>query len=141
MSPRESNPDKHRYRLRGRSAIGQAADAARAFGQSERLADDDLARLCVVVEELVANLYDHGGLTERDEVALGFASGQDGVRVSIVDPGLPFDPWTAAPKAERKSRGGGAGIDIVRAWAQLLSYSSTSDGNRLEILLPSRSRR
>ena len=138
MGPRESNPDQLFCRFRGPEAIGQATDAAHAFGKSQWLGDDELARLCVVIEELVANLYDHGGLTAEDEVELALASEANGIRVSIFDRGTPFDPWAASPKIERPSRGGGAGIDLVRAWAQPISYRSSAEGNRLEILLPVR---
>jgi serine/threonine-protein kinase RsbW len=138
VTPRESNQDGQLFRLHGPDAVAQSADAARAFGQAQWLADDELARLCVVVEELVANLYDHGGLTESDKVELAFAAEPDGVRVSIADPGTPFDPWTSVPRTDRPQRGGGVGIDIVRAWAQLLSYESSDGRNRLELLLPIR---
>ena len=123
-------------RLRGPHAIGQAVDAARAFGEAQRLANEDLARLCIVVEELVANLYDHGGITEQDEVQLAFARHPQGIRVSIIDPGVPFDPWSAPQTAESMKRRGGAGTSLVRAWADLVSYRSSSDGNHLELLLP-----
>jgi anti-sigma regulatory factor (Ser/Thr protein kinase) len=138
VSPRESNPDQLFCRLRGSDAIGQAADAARAFAKSQWLGDDELARLCIVIEELVANLYDHGGLAEDDVVELALASEPDGIHVLIFDPGTPFDPWAASPKIERPHRGGGAGIDLVRAWAQFVSYRSSGEGNWLEILLPVR---
>ena len=136
MSPRESNSERLSRSLSGGNAIIEAAEAARVFGQSQWLGDDELARLCVVVEELVANLYDHGGLTDQDEVKLDFVVESDGIRVSIGDPGDPFDPWTAPRKAEAPERGGNVGIDIVRAWASYISYSPSPDGNQLEFLLP-----
>ena len=136
MSPRESNPDQLFCRFRGPDAVSQAADAARAFGNSQWLDEDELARLCIVIEELVANLFDHGGLQDEDEIELGLASDPGGIRVSIFDRGTPFDPWAASPRIERPTRGGGAGIELVRAWAQLLGYRSTAEGNWLEILLP-----
>lgn len=136
MSPRESNSDHLSCRLGGAGAIIEAVEAVRAFGQSQWLNDDELARLCVVVEELVANLYDHGGLTEKDEVALDLAVEPEGIRVAIGDSGAPFDPWRAPRKAEPPERGGNVGIDIVRAWASYISYSPSAQGNRLEFLLP-----
>lgn len=136
MSPRESNSDHLSCRLSGSGAIVDAAEAARAFGQSHWLSDDELARLCIVVEELVANLYDHGGLADKDEVSLDFAVEPDGIRVCIGDPGASFDPWRAPRKANMPERGGNVGIDIVRAWASYISYSPSPDGNRLEFLLP-----
>jgi serine/threonine-protein kinase RsbW len=123
-------------RLQGSAAVRQACDAAREFGEAQRLTEDELARTCIVIEELIANLYDHGGLTDEDQVELTLASEPGGIRVTIVDPGEPFDPWGAPPRRERPERGGGVGIDIVRAWARFVSYDMTPKGNRLELLLP-----
>jgi len=138
VSPRESNPDCLSCRLQGGNAISQASDAARAFGISQWLTDEELARLCIVVEELVANLYDHGGLTEQDNVELSLVVDPKGIRVSMIDLGAPFDPWTASRKVVRPERGGGVGIDIIRAWAHFISYRTSTEGNRLEFLLPVR---
>lgn len=136
MSTRESNPDRLSRRVQGDKAIGLAAEAAREFGSAQWLDEDELARLCIVVEELVANLYEHGGLTPDDYVELSFSCEPDGIEVAITDPGMPFDPWSAPRSEERRERGGGAGIDIVRAWAQLISYDNTDAGNRLVFILP-----
>lgn len=123
-------------RLRGERAIAEAADAARTFGRAQHLADDELARLCIVVEELVANLYDHGGVSEQDEVQLTLACDPNGIRVTIIDPGVPFDPWATMPAAASISRGGGAGTSLIRAWADFVSYRSSNAGNYLVLLLP-----
>jgi anti-sigma regulatory factor (Ser/Thr protein kinase) len=136
MSRSESNSDRMECRLQGSGAIRRAIDAARTFGEAHQLSDDDLARFCIVIEELVANLYDHGGLTEIDEVELSFHHEPGGIRASIFDPGTPFDPRSAMTKRERPKRGGGAGIDLTRSWAQLIDYQVTPEGNRLDLLLP-----
>lgn len=141
MSPRESNPDYLSLHLRGERAIGQATEAARAFGIAQGLTRDDLARLCIVVEELVANLYDHGGVTVQDEIRLAFASDPKGIRITVIDPGTPFDPWSAPPTAHSMKGGGNAGTDLVRAWAEPIGYRSSGEGNQLELLLPFRRRR
>jgi anti-sigma regulatory factor (Ser/Thr protein kinase) len=60
MSPRESNSDQMKCQLQGSTAVSQASGAARAFGEAQRLTDDSRARLCIVIEELIANLYEHG---------------------------------------------------------------------------------
>ena len=135
MSPRESNPDRLSLRLEGDSAIAQAVDATRAFGQAQRLTGDDLARLCIVVEELIANLYDHGGVTEQDEVQFALARDSAGIRVSIIEGGISFNPWSA-PIAAENGQGGGAGVRLIRAWAELIRYHSSDDGNQLELLVP-----
>ena len=138
MSSIESNPNAQSCRVQGGAAIREASDAARAFGIAQLLDDDELARFCIVIEELVANLYDHGGLRDDDQVELTFIVDPAGVRVAIVDPGIPFDPWTAPRKVEQPDRGGGVGIDIIRAWAHFLGYDSTAGRNCLEFLLPLR---
>lgn len=136
MTSRESDLEQLTCRLSGADAIARAASAAEQFGNAQWLAADELARLCIIVEELVANLYDHGGVAEADEIELSFVNDPAGISVIIVDPGQPFDPGAMSHKVERTERGGGAGIDIVRAWAQFVSYDVTSQGNRLELLLP-----
>ena len=125
-------------RLQGRNAVSEASAKARAFGNAQWLTEDELARLCIVVEEWIANLYDHGGLSETDEVELSLVTEPDGIRIAVVDPGPPFDPREIPAKVERPERGGGAGIGIMRAWAQFVSYEATAKGNRLELLLPLR---
>ena len=49
--------------LTGDDAVTQASDAARAFGELQWLGEDELARLSIVIEELIANLYEHGGVS------------------------------------------------------------------------------
>jgi serine/threonine-protein kinase RsbW len=136
MSPRESYSGRMKCQLQGSRAVIDASDAARAFGQAQRLCEDVCARFCIVVEELVANLYEHGGLTSEDQVELDLGREPDGIRITIADPGKPFDPRSATPKRGRPDRGGGAGIDIVRSWAQFVDYTVTMEGNRLELMLP-----
>jgi serine/threonine-protein kinase RsbW len=136
MSPRESYPNSVTLRWRGSDAIGPAVDAARDFSAVKGLTHDDGARLCILVEELVANLYDHGGLTEEHEIEINLIGEPGQVRLILTDPGKPFDPRQAPPKQQPPERGGGAGIDIVRAWAQFVDYTVTPEGNRLELVLP-----
>jgi anti-sigma regulatory factor (Ser/Thr protein kinase) len=136
MGARESDPGRLTCVVRGRASITEASLAARAFGEAQWLTEDECARLCIIIEELVANLFDHAALSDADAVALTLASEPDGIRIVIVDPGAPFDPREAPSPRERPERGGGAGIDLVRAWAQIVDYAQVPEGNRLELLLP-----
>ena len=136
MSLRESYPESISWRLHGGEAVGDAVAAARGFGEANGLAKDDMARLCIVVEELVTNLYEHGGQAETDPIELSLARDAGALRIALVDSAKPFD-LNAAPASSRPSeRGAGVGIDLVRAWAEFVDYRSTSAGNRLELLLP-----
>lgn len=136
MSSGESNSNRMKCQLQGSKAVSQALGAARAFGEAQLLTEDTCARFCIVIEELVANLYEHGGLTNEDKVELSLGREPDGIRITIADPGKPFDPRSATPKPERPERGGGVGIDIVRSWTQFVDYAVTLEGNRLELVLP-----
>lgn len=136
MNARESESDRLDCRLRGPAAVSEASAAARVFAEAQWLSEDETARLCIVIEELVANLYDHGGVAADEEVALSLISEDRAIRLVLVDPGTPFDPRSAARGGPSPDRGGGAGIDIVRAWAVLVDYSRIEGGNRLELLLP-----
>jgi len=124
------------WRLQGADAVTQASSAARAFGEAQWLSEGELARLSIVVEELLANLYDHGGVAAEDEVILELASEPVGLRIVLIDFGTPFDPRQRPRKDGRPERGGGAGIEIVQAWAHLVDYQVTDHGNRLELILP-----
>ena len=136
MTTGESGKDRTRCRLAGDDAVIQASDAARAFGEMQWLSEDETARLCIIVEELVANLYEHGGVGHDDEVILTLVSEPKGVAITVTDPGTPFDPRQPRRKAAPSGRGAGAGIDIIRSWAIITGYEVTDEGNRLELLLP-----
>jgi serine/threonine-protein kinase RsbW len=136
MSRRESNSDRMECRLQGSGAVRSATDAARIFGEAQQISEDELARFCIIIEELIANLYDHGGLTSADSIELILGLEPGNLQISIFDPGIPFDPRSATRKRERPERGGGAGIDIIRSWAHLIDYQVTPEGNRLVLALP-----
>ena len=134
MSASESNPGELSICVGGSRAIRDAVEAARAFGLARKLARPELARLCIVVEELTANLYDHGGVTEEDELHLRFADDARGILVSIVAPGDPFDPWSTLPSSEDRL-GGGAGVNLIRAWSELVAYRPSNGTHDLQILV------
>ena len=136
MRTRESGKDRVSCRVSGKDAVTQASSAARAFGEAQWLSEDEVARLCIIIEELLANLYDHGGVGHGDVVKLSLASEPGGIRIIVEDKGAPFDPRQPRQKSDRPDRGGGAGIDIVRSWAVITAYEATETGNRLELILP-----
>ena len=138
MEPRDSYSKCVICLLTGKGAVNQAIRAARDFGEAVKLDEDELARFCIVIEELVANLFEHGGVTSIDQIELMLVGEHHGIRVVLVDPGRPFDPRFAPAGEANPDRGGGVGLDIVRAWAEIIGYEVTSEGNKLEILLPLR---
>lgn len=138
MGPSDSYSNCMICLLTGRAAINQATNAARTFGDSRKLGEDKVAQLCIIIEELVTNLFDHGGVTSTDQVELMLVGEPHGIRLILVDPGRPFDPRSATPSGPNEERGGNAGLEIVRTWAEIVGYYVTSEGNKLEIMLPLR---
>ena len=122
--------------MRGDRAVKDALQMSRDFGVRHSLGDDDVSRLSIIVEELFVNLVEHGGVDSEQFVTLTLAREPGGIRVVMTDPAPPFDPRRFANRGPRPARGGGAGIAIVRAWAEFIDYSTTDRGNRLELFLP-----
>jgi len=135
VATRESIPVPLQLRLSGPTAVHDATAAARDFAEAGGLDEADASRLAVVVEELVTNLYDHGGLGEEDEFFVELSLTEVDLRLVITDPGQPFDPG-GADNGDLPQRGGGAGLKLVRAWASQIRYQSAKGRNQLVVHLP-----
>ena len=136
MSARDSNPSCSAWILRGPTAIREANEIVRHYSLDAGLAPEDRAKLSIVVEELVANLYDHGGVQHHDEVELTLSVGSRGINLVLVDPGSPFDARKVRPKQRRTTSGAGAGTHLVRSWTEFVEYRVEVGRNRLELNFP-----
>ena len=136
MGMGESNSGTDRVQISGTAPVADAANAAREFAIENDIRGNDLSRLCVIVEELIANIYEHGGVGPDDCVEMSLSTGPDEVRLKVIDPGRPFDPRRAKSSERRPARGGGAGIDIVRNWASHIDYRVSNGRNYLELRIP-----
>jgi serine/threonine-protein kinase RsbW len=136
MGARESKSGRLDCSFAGDNIVVEATTAAREFAVEQGMARDDGSRLCVIVEELVANLHEHGGLSSNDAISLLLVRVPEGLTIVLSDPGRPFDPRTATSNRPRPDRGGGAGIEIVRAWTKFVDYGVQPGRNRLELLMP-----
>ena len=95
-----------------------------------------MARLAVVVEELVTNLHEHGGVKAEDQFSIAMRLTASEIELVLVDSGNAFDPRVADLGAAVPDRGGGAGLKLVRAWASDIDYSTEAGENRLAVRLP-----
>ena len=137
MMGRESKSEQARHRLSGTNAVHDATRAAQMFSRDAKLDERDRTRLSVIVEELVTNLYEHGGVTAAQSVELELLSTNEGVTLVLIDPGQAFDPLAAGADGDvMPERGGGAGLKLVRAWARNIDYRVLEGRNRLTLLLP-----
>lgn len=119
------------------AALQAAVATAREFAQLSGLDAAAGARLVVVIDELVGNLLRHGAVADCDiEVALELARSGDGVLVTLEDNCVPFDPRLAAFAGPDAESGGGVGLALVGAWADILGYARDNGVNRLVLRLP-----
>jgi anti-sigma regulatory factor (Ser/Thr protein kinase) len=115
-----------------RAVLAEAFDALTRLD----LDADTQARAAVIVEELLANLFDHGGLGPAGVIRLEFDRGADSLRLQLCDTGRTFDSRRAPARSAVPERGGGAGLRIVRNWAEILSYEPGPPFNRLLLRIP-----
>ena len=114
----------------------EATRAVRDFARDAEINEDDASRLAIVVEELVTNLYDHGGLNAEDVFDMELSTSDTEINLVLVDRGRPFDPRLVRNADAIPSRGGGAGLKLVCAWASHIDYRTLGTYNRLSVLLP-----
>ena len=129
MPSRESR--KREINVAGPRALGDAVAATRRYASEQQLEPWAEARLCIVVEELITNLIEHGGV----EQPIGIELDRTSAALSIVlkDVGTAFDPRSAPDRSDIPARGGGAGLRLVRDWSEIVGYESVDGCNRLEL--------
>jgi serine/threonine-protein kinase RsbW len=107
---------------------------AEAFARDCGFADDERARLLIILEELFTNVVAHGN-AQCVAAGLGWSRGR--LTIDFVDDGRPFDPLTHpgldldAPGEERPI--GGLGIAIVRALVDKARYRRQGSRNHLRL--------
>jgi serine/threonine-protein kinase RsbW len=107
---------------------------AEAFASDCGFADDERARLLIILEELFTNVVAHGN-AQSVTATLGLSRGR--LTIDFVDDGQPFDPLTHsplnldAPGEERPI--GGLGIAILRALVDKARYRRQGCRNHLRL--------
>jgi serine/threonine-protein kinase RsbW len=109
---------------------------AEAFARDCGFADDERARLLVILEELFSNVVAHGYGAASVAVVLGWRPGW--MTIHFVDDGPPFDPLAhASPDLDAPAEQrpiGGLGIAIVRALVDRGRYWRKGDCNHLRLV-------
>ncbi|MET0251867.1 MAG: ATP-binding protein [Novosphingobium sp.] len=113
-----------------------AIDAVGLFAEGNRLDPVTAGRLAVIVDELIGNVLRHGGRHQGIALDLTISAAAGGVEVFVEDDGTPFDPRTAGSFAgPDEESGGGVGLALVHAWAEILAYDRRDGRNRLHLRL------
>jgi len=123
-------------------AIGEIRRFIENFARSRAIADADLARVLIAVEELVTNIvrygYGPGEAVGEARVTLKLDGGR--FAVEIADNSRPFDPF-AQPEPDLDApiearRIGGLGLYIVKALMDQTRYRRDGAYNVVEISRP-----
>ena len=118
------------------SAVSRALAVVGGFIASANCGADAEAKLAIVVEELVANLIEHGNCLCDSEIELELTALGSDIGVTLCDAGTAFDPRAFDSDAHLPpERGGGAGIALVKAWAIITGYECGEGRNILRLVI------
>lgn len=96
--------------------LESAASARQAVGElSDRLPEDLIGDIRLLVSELVTNALRHGELSADDRIVLGVDVRPDVVHVEVRDPGKGFDPPQLG--SDEPDAGAGWGLYLVSTLA------------------------
>ena len=117
-------------------AIAKALELVRDFVARANCGGDAEARLAIIVEELVANIVEHGGAPSESEIGIELAALGADIGLTLSDAGSFFDIRGAVAPAEiPPERGGGAGIALVLSWANVIGYEAVDGRNVLRLVI------
>lgn len=116
--------------------MARALAVSRRFSEAAGLGPDCADKLAVIVEEWVANVVEHGALPSRSRIGISLACEAQIVRVTVTDAGQVFDPREAVFEGPNLERGGGAGLELIRAWSRIAAYGRRAGRNRLVLEMP-----
>lgn len=111
------------------SGLKTALDSVKETCRELQINDEVANRLCVIVDETVANMIMHGGLSDGQEFKLDLSQLASGARLEISDPGIEFDPVHWPPDGH--SGPGGRGIALTKGLAHDIEYVRADNRNVL----------
>lgn len=118
------------------AGVVRAIRAARAFAAACALGETVADRLCIVVEEWLSNVVEHGEPPPASRLIMRVQHDAAGLTLIFTDAGQPFDPRTTpAFEGPNLERGGGAGLELVRAWAEIAHYRHRRGRNRVVLVV------
>lgn len=116
--------------------IERLADRVRDFGRENRLSEDLVWEIRLVLEEIVTNIISYGYEDRADHaIDVNIVNSEQDIIIRVRDDARPFNPLDqTVPDLERplEERGdGGMGIHIVREIMDEIDYKREDDGNLL----------
>lgn len=121
-------PDQH--------AVSRALDMLESFLDRHPVGDETQARLAIIVEELVANIVEHGRSPADQPIALTLRKSGPEISLVLSDGGISFDCCAPVVPAEAPpDRGGGAGLAMVQRWASTMAHVREDGRNILKLAM------
>lgn len=118
------------------AAIAKALELARDFIVRAACGPDSEARISIIVEEIVANIVEHGKAPPESVIEVELTALGADIGLTIADSGTFFDMREAdLPEDAPPERGGGAGIALILHWAQVIGYERVDGRNVLRLLV------
>lgn len=112
------------------AAFGFVAECVSQLGFGQTVTH----RLSVILDELCANMILHDPtLNDQTEFTVEVSAGDPGVRLTLSDPGQPFDPLQFRHEAQPEI--GGHGITLVKGLAKSVSYDRVDNCNRMTVVV------
>ncbi len=116
--------------------IERLADCVLAFGEKNKLNDEIVWEIRLVLEEIVTNIISYGYEDKADHaIDVSIVNGAKYITISIKDDAKPFNPLEQPepdleiPFEDREI--GGMGIHLVREIMDEFNYKREDDGNLL----------
>jgi serine/threonine-protein kinase RsbW len=119
-----------------RTEIQRLGQFAERFGAEERLTEDEVMAINLVLDEVVTNTIEYGyDDTGRHEIRVTLAVEGDTLTIVVDDDARAFDPLAAPPPdltlALEDRPVGGLGIHIVRTLMEAVDYQRRDGHNVL----------
>lgn len=119
--------------------ISRLTEAFESLAGELRLSSAATFELTLVLDELVTNVINYGGIPPGGErIRIEFRADDTALEITIADPGKPFDPRNAKPPdtdaALEDRKIGGLGVHLVRNMVDTFAYRY-EDGRNLVTLL------
>ena len=109
---------------------------AMLFADDAAIGDAATNKLVIVVEEWLINVLEHGGAATNSRIVLRLQRLERAVRITISDAGRDFDPREVEYQGPNLVRGGGAGLELIKAWSRIVGYTRRAGRNRLVLEMP-----
>jgi len=112
--------------------VHAAVRAIQGFTSDHQIAPPFDARLAILIEELVANICEHGTPDRSEPISLSLSLSSGQIIIHLIDNGTAFDPRTAVDvDLPNPTRGGGVGLSLIKNWTEIVSYQRINDHNEL----------